>query len=448
MFSSFFYLYSEMTTHSKPVAYHKRRHVHSKHGHKHDAGMSPEVVVVDLEVDKQSPQSKFMQELAQKPALTAVAGLVAAFPIPRIFASNAVPFLQMMNARKQAAEAEEEDLYDEFEEGVENQLVGPHSAYHKPLYDLGPEPKPADTRRPGPRPRPRPRNWERRNNDGVQWASEQPVYRDWTERSGPVLKDSEPSYKEAKEYVNQVSNPNPTVNVTVKLAKSRNKRRSGKRGEGRKLTDPLNYKITPIGSSTNTTFDRKRGQAARESSPDSDSFSDSVIVSLPESISVDTSDTESGCSDDNCISSGSSGSSGSISSGSGDSEWESISITDSDELETEPDNEWDLYENEDETESFHTAHRSLLDNIKSRSSRKAEGAIPKVRRAYNRRLQEMTAEGCDSPSHLGFILAALALGRDISSEGSKRLLNAFGSQTNVDQAVDDIRRGNTTRYRN
>lgn len=47
----------------------------------------------------QAPQSAFVQHLATYPAVTAVAGLVASFPVVKIFASNAVPLLQAVHER-------------------------------------------------------------------------------------------------------------------------------------------------------------------------------------------------------------------------------------------------------------------------------------------------------------------------------------------------------------
>lgn len=47
----------------------------------------------------QSEQSKFVQHLATYPALTALAGLVASFPVAKIFASNAIPLLHAIHER-------------------------------------------------------------------------------------------------------------------------------------------------------------------------------------------------------------------------------------------------------------------------------------------------------------------------------------------------------------
>lgn len=47
----------------------------------------------------QSSQSVFVQHLATYPAITAVAGLVASFPVVKIFASNAVPLIQAVHER-------------------------------------------------------------------------------------------------------------------------------------------------------------------------------------------------------------------------------------------------------------------------------------------------------------------------------------------------------------
>lgn len=55
------------------------------------------IVETDSIQDHQSEQSKYMQTLATKPALTAVAGMIASFPIPKIFFSNAVPLLHALD---------------------------------------------------------------------------------------------------------------------------------------------------------------------------------------------------------------------------------------------------------------------------------------------------------------------------------------------------------------
>lgn len=47
----------------------------------------------------QSEQSKFVQHLATYPAVTALAGLVASFPVVKIFASNAIPLLHAIHER-------------------------------------------------------------------------------------------------------------------------------------------------------------------------------------------------------------------------------------------------------------------------------------------------------------------------------------------------------------
>ena len=47
----------------------------------------------------QSEQSKFVQHLATYPALSALAGLIASFPVAKIFVSNAIPLLQAIHER-------------------------------------------------------------------------------------------------------------------------------------------------------------------------------------------------------------------------------------------------------------------------------------------------------------------------------------------------------------
>lgn len=61
-----------------------------------------------------SSQAMFMQELAQSPALSALAGLGASFPTAKIFVSNAVPLLQMISNKRKLARGEEalSGLYD------------------------------------------------------------------------------------------------------------------------------------------------------------------------------------------------------------------------------------------------------------------------------------------------------------------------------------------------
>lgn len=45
----------------------------------------------------QSENSKYMQTLSTYPAMTAVAGLIASFPVPKIFFSNAIPLLHAIS---------------------------------------------------------------------------------------------------------------------------------------------------------------------------------------------------------------------------------------------------------------------------------------------------------------------------------------------------------------
>lgn len=58
--------------------------------------------------DHQSNQSRFVQHLATLPALTAVAGLIASFPVVKLFASNAVPLLHGIRNKRHPEEAEED----------------------------------------------------------------------------------------------------------------------------------------------------------------------------------------------------------------------------------------------------------------------------------------------------------------------------------------------------
>lgn len=50
----------------------------------------------------QSDQSKFVQHLATYPAVTALAGLIASFPVAKIFASNAIPLLHAIHERSKS----------------------------------------------------------------------------------------------------------------------------------------------------------------------------------------------------------------------------------------------------------------------------------------------------------------------------------------------------------
>lgn len=58
--------------------------------------------------DHQSNQSRFVQQLATLPALTALGGLIASFPVVKLFASNAVPLLHGIRNRRHPEKAEED----------------------------------------------------------------------------------------------------------------------------------------------------------------------------------------------------------------------------------------------------------------------------------------------------------------------------------------------------
>lgn len=356
-----------------------------------------------------------MQELAQRPGLTALAGLIASFPVPKIFVSNAVPLLKIMAENKAAKQKALNDgdssVDDDDDDSIDITMdLEPLPAAHAAA--------------------PKERRHRGRSTVAVPTTTAVPG-RSVTEVS------REPNYREAQEYVRQVMHPQaPTYNLTIRVPRSekslnrhhrsRNMHQKGVRvargraaaqeGERASRAKPVVRRVLSRPASKVTEGPKNFTEVIYDETSASELESElESHVSSASDVSESENSADGASLEDEGLSE--------------ESELSENSSESDDGLFNESDSGYSSgFESGEEQESQPVA----------RALKAAVGAIPRVRRVYHRRLRQVSYDE-SNPGHVALVLAALATGKDISNECYKHLVKTFGTETDLDRAVKQLK---------